>query len=762
MYLFLSFVVKHKTKSIILAIICTYLLFFPFSLKQKPESIVLYDSELNLLSAHVSTHDQWHFESKTKIPFKYKQCLLHFEDKNYYSHIGISFKAIARAVYLNFKHGDEVSGASTITMQSIRISLKNPPRTYFQKIREVLLALRIEVKYTKEEILEYYVANAPFGNNVIGLEAASWRFYGKSSQKLSWAESATMAVLPNAPGLIYPGKNKERLLKKRNKLLQKLKDNKLISQDDYLMAIEEPLPQKPANLPNNAPQLLDFYAKNGFKSGSYETNINGKLQKSILELLSNNGDELSNFNVGILVTDLSSGEIISYIGNNPAIKVEQGKNIDCIHSSRSSGSILKPLLYGLSLDDGLIMPNSLLPDYPSYFGAFTPKNNNLSHQGAVAANVALSRSLNIPMVYLLKSYGVGKFQHKLNEMGISTLNRKSTEYGLSLILGGAEVSLWDLNKTYVSMAMQLNKTSKPLIAIPEMKSIKNKCDISDISIYHTFEAMKALNRPDEEGNWQQYNSAQKIAWKTGTSFGNRDAWSIGLTPKYAVSIWVGNASGEGNPLLSGIKTAAPILFEIFSMLPSNGNWFEKPDSGILERKTCKQSGYIASQYCEDWEMIKTPKYTTQAKICPYHSHDFVSKDEIFCITRKDDLAISGHLKNYLKLPPMMEKYYCKNHPEYEKTPQKFQNKGEADNIKMIYPKPLQHIFIPIKKENTGVFFAEVTHKENTTIYWHLDNFYLGETQHFHQIKINTTDGMHTLLAEDQNGNQESVDFYLNE
>lgn len=737
-----------------------YLLFFPFSLKEKPESIVLYDSELNLLSAHVSTDDQWHFESKTKIPLKYKECLLHFEDKNYYSHIGISFKAIARAVYLNFKHGDEVSGASTITMQSIRISLKNPPRTYFQKIREVLLALRIEVKYTKEEILEYYVANAPFGNNVIGLEAASWRFYGKSSQKLSWAESATMAVLPNTPGLIYPGKNQERLAQKRNKLLKKLNEKKLISQDEYLMAIEEPLPQKPAKLPNNAPQLLDFYAKNGFKCGSYKTNINGKLQKSILDLLSNSGDELSNFNVGILVTDLSSGEIISYIGNNP--EVNHGKSIDCIHSGRSSGSILKPLLYGLSLDEGIIMPNSLLPDYPSYFGSFTPKNNNLSHQGAVAANIALSRSLNIPMVYLLKSYGVGKFQHKLLEMGISTLNRKSSEYGLSLILGGAEVSLWDLNKIYVNMAMQLNQTSKPIIAIPEKIIIKNKCNISNISVYQTFEAMKALNRPDEEGNWQQYNSAQKIAWKTGTSFGNRDAWSIGLTPKYAVSIWVGNASGKGDPLLSGIKTAAPILFEIFSMLPSNASWFEMPDSGILDRKTCKQSGYIASQYCDEYEMIKTPKFITKTKICPYHKPFFVSKEEKFCITRKDNLAITGHLKNYFKLPPMMEKYYCQNHPEYEKTPPKFQNQSEVDNIKIIYPKPFQHIFIPIKKENTGVFFAEATHKENTTIYWHLDNIFLGETQHFHQIKIITTDGIHTLLAEDQYGNQESIEFYLNE
>jgi penicillin-binding protein 1C len=434
-----------------------YVCCLPTKLFPECTSTVVLDKDGKLLGARIAGDGQWRFSAGKKIPAKFELCLLQFEDRSFYQHLGISPTAIGRAIVQDFRNKKVVSGGSTITMQLARIMRRNPKRSIREKILELVLATRLEIRYSKREILGYYVSNAPFGNNVVGLDAASWRYFGRSADKLSWAESATLAVLPNAPGLIYPGKNHQRLLEKRNRLLKTLADKKLIDASTYLLALAEPLPEKPLPLPQLAPHLLTRLIKEHGQGQTIRTTLDAALQNKATQLLQIHSQLLQEnkiFNGAILITSVKTGEVIAYVGNTRQDDAEHGNEVDCIVAPRSTGSILKPFLYAKCLEDGIITPAMLVPDIPTQFGSFAPKNFSMSYDGAVPANKALTRSLNIPMVLLLNEYGLEKFHRGLRNLGFSTLSKSARHYGLSLILGGAEAKLWDLNSAYLHMAQE--------------------------------------------------------------------------------------------------------------------------------------------------------------------------------------------------------------------------------------------------------------------------------------------------------------------
>lgn len=743
-----------------------YINCLPEQLFNNSTSTVLLDKNGNLLGAKIADDGQWRFFPSNKIPDKFKSCLLEFEDRHFYEHFGISLNGLGRAVLQNIKKQKIVSGGSTITMQLARIMRKNPPRTMSEKLIEMILSTRLEIRYNKQEILQYYVANAPFGNNVVGLDAASWRYFGRAPDKLSWAECATLAVLPNAPGLIYPGKNHKRLLEKRNRLLKRLFDNKKIDETSYSLALQEPLPDKPLAIPQHAPHLLARLIKEGYKGKTIESSLNLELQNSAKELLQTHIRVLQEnkiFNGAIMITSVQTGKVLAYIGNIESTDVEQSYNVDCIVAPRSTGSILKPFLFEKCMEDGLITSTSLIPDIPTQFGNFSPKNFSLQYDGAVPANKALSRSLNIPMVRLLNEYGLEKFYYELKKFGLSTLKKPAKHYGLSLILGGAEAKLWDLNKAYTHMAQQLalNKTKNISFFDKtsfETKALKDKefLKLNRACIYNTFEAMVDVNRPDEDGNWRVFSSAQKIAWKTGTSFGFRDAWAIGITPDYVVSVWIGNADGEGRPGLTGIKAAAPVLFDVFAQLPKSLQWFKEPKTEMCKMLVCKESGYRANAICEKADTIWAPKNCLNVKACPFHQRVHLSKDGKYRVDSEcEDTYRMKHV-NWFVLPPLVEKYYKFNHPNYKILPDykaECLAKISDHAIALLYPKANSKIYVPIEIDgNVGRTVFEATHRNiNTTIYWHLDDEFIGETKMIHQLALNPPAGKHKLLLIDENG-----------
>jgi len=759
-----------------------YINCLPDQLFNDSTSTVLLDKDGNLLGARIAGDGQWRFSAGKTVPKKFEECLLQFEDRDFYTHYGISAKGIGRALVQNAKNKRVVSGGSTLTMQLARIMRKNPPRTLTEKVIEMLLATRMEIRYGKKEILNYYSSHAPFGNNVVGLEAAAWRYFGRNPDKLSWAESATLAVLPNAPGLIYPGKNHKRLLDKRNRLLKRMYEIKTIDETTYQLSLQEPLPDKPLPLPQSAPHLLSRLIKEGYKGKTISSTLDNNLQEKATQLLqahSNLLQENKIYNGAVMITSVKSGKILAYVGNTKTEDVENSSDVDCINAPRSTGSILKPFLYAKCLEDGLITPTMLVPDIPTQFGSFSPKNFTQQYDGAVPVNKALARSLNIPMVRLLNEYGLEKFHRDLKNYGITTLSRPATHYGLSLILGGAEAKLFDLSKAYTQMAQELKygrekqitfvnentilKTRVPKHSTRNPKYPTRNTKTDPACIYKTFEAMVDVNRPDEDGNWRAFSSSQKIAWKTGTSFGFRDAWAIGITPDYVVAVWIGNADGEGRPGLTGIKAAAPLLFDVFAQLPKSPYWFGAPQHEMSKAAICRESGQRASALCEKADTVWIPKTCLNTTACAYHQTIHLSKDGRWRVDSECESVFAMKHKTWFVLPPLVEKYYKFNHPGYKILPDykpeclaKIADKA----IALLYPRPNSKIYVPIEIDGkTGRTVFEAAHRNiNTKIYWHLDENFIGETKEIHQMALNPAVGKHKLMLVDENGLAITVKF----
>lgn len=757
------------------------LLVFLFSLPSKlfksPTSFVIEANNGNLLSAAIASDGQWRFPVADSVAVKFKTCIIAFEDKRFYDHFGLDFLAMGRAMRQNFKAKSVVSGGSTLTMQVIRLS-RQQDRTIWQKLLEVILALRLELKYSKEEIINLYAANAPFGSNVVGLEAASWRYYGRDAKTLSWGEMATLAVLPNSPSLVHPGKNSVRLIKKRNDLLDKLARLKYIDQATANLSKLEPVPGKPLPLPQNAPHLLNRFkaerANLEISSTKIRSTLNEDIQLKINSILKryNNRYRANDINnISALVLDAKTGHVVSYVGNiyQPE-NADLESHVDMIKAPRSPGSTLKPLLYASMLNDGFILPHTLVPDIPTQIAGYSPQNYDLGYDGAISADKALSRSLNIPAVKMLQQYKYERFYDKLKKLGIGTLNQPADHYGLSLILGGSEVTMWDLANTYMGMVRTLNhfNTYKGLYnpndynqATYFASETKNEKDYQRNSfldhgaIWATFNAMEEVMRPGDEGLWEQFSSSQRVAWKTGTSFGFRDAWAVGLTPNYVVCVWVGNADGEGRPGLVGIEAAAPVLFDIFRLLP-NGKWFETPTTKLRKTKVCKQSGYKAGENCPDVVNEWIPASGEKTAACPFHKLIHLDRTGTYRVTDQCESVTNMQHKSWFILPPAMEYYYKIKNSDYKSLPAFMigcENNGGNNVMELIYPKNGAVVYIPLELDGTrGKIVLNAAHRnQNSKIYWHIDNEYVATTSNYHQLAISPAPGKHTLTLVDENG-----------
>jgi penicillin-binding protein 1C len=759
-----------------ISILSAYWFCLPKQLFNDPTSTVINDRTGILIGAKIADDGQWRFPKSDSIPFKFKTSLLRFEDRHFYQHPGVNPVSIFRAFYQNIQSGKIVSGGSTLTMQVIRLSRKGKPRSIYEKIREIILAMRLELTHSKEEIISLYASNAPFGGNVVGLEAASWRYFGCNPEELSWAESATLAVLPNAPSLIYPGKNHDRLLRKRNKLLNQLLQIGELDTLECQLAKAEPLPEKPLALEQSAPHLLSrIYQSN--KGGKTGTTLDYALQNQLAEIIEKHHAILKFnqvHNAAAIVVEVETGNVLAYVGNtrNPG-NPEHGSDVDIIRAHRSSGSILKPILYAAMQDDGEILPNTLIPDIPAYYGGYSPKNFDLKYSGAVPASKALSRSLNVPAVRMLRQYGYPRFYHLLKNLGIKSLNHPPDHYGLSLILGGSEVSLWELAGIYSSFSRVLNHYYKNQGLNDEndwrMPNFENHLEIenekpelkvgyllSPASIWLTFKALLEVNRPQELSGWKSFSSSEKIAWKTGTSFGFRDAWAIGITPEYVVAVWAGNADGEGRSGLTGVSAAAPIMFDIFNILP-NKSWYDPPYDEMSKVIVCRQSGHRASSICDPVDTVWIHSKGEKTTACPYHRLIHLDKTKTYRVNSNCYDPNEMEHTSWFVLPPVWEWYYKTGHPLYHPLPPLLPGCKKdilRNPMEFIYPAENTKLYIPIELDgNPGsIIFEAAHHNENASIYWHLDKKYLGLTKQPHQLSVQATKGKHILTLVDNEGN----------
>lgn len=744
--------------AVLAGLILIALLLRPGTLFDDPVCAVLESRDGQLLGARIAADGQWRFPASDSVPEKFATCIVTFEDKRFWHHPGVDPLAIARALRLNTRQGEVRSGASTLTMQTIRLSRKNPPRTIPEKIWEMVLALRLEAYTSKEEILALYAAHAPFGGNVVGLDAAAWRYFGRPADELSWAESATLAVLPNAPALIHPGSRRDLLLNKRNFLLDKLCENGVLDPLECELAREEPLPDKPWPLPEIAYHYLETLRK---QQGDhlYESSLDYALQQRAEAVIHRHHEVFATnevFNLAALILDVHTGEPLAYVGNAGHTSRAHGDNVDVVQAPRSSGSTLKPLLYAAMLDEGDLLPDMLVSDIPFHYKDFSPNNFNHTFDGAVPARDVIRRSLNVPSVRMLHDYGVEKFIDLLQRLGFTTISRGADIYGLSLILGGAEIKLGELASVYASLARELGSPTESRRPAPPL---------SRGAIWCTFDALTEVNRPEEEGDWHTFSSTRKIAWKTGTSYGNRDAWSVGVTPDYVVAVWAGNCNGEGRPLLTGVGYAAPVMFDLFNLLPPS-NWFEMPSDELEEVECCALSGYPATDLCEADGTITVwaPKAPHQPDPCPYHRLVHLNPDETWQVD-SDCWPVSEikHVSRFV-LPPAQEWYYMKSHSGYHPLPPFHPNYAgyrRSGAVEIIYPQEGMSVAAPVALDarSQGVVLSAAHSDPDATLYWHLDGTYLGMTTHGeHKLSIVPTPGTHTLTVLDANGHSASVRF----
>lgn len=734
---------------------------------EKKHGTVFTDNSGNILRVFLNSSEQYCFppDKKLKIPEKLKSAVLTFEDKRFYYHLGFDPLAIIRAVYSNISEMRVVSGASTITMQVARI-IEGRERTLYQKTKEVIMALKYELFHSKEEILSTYLRYAPYGGNIIGYEAASWKYFKKKPEALSWAEASVLAVLPNSPSSMYPGRNKALLKSKRNRLLKKLYLRKIISHNSFELASQEPIPDKVHPYGQYAHHLTQNLLDDN-KGRRVDTCIDIETQKIVESLVARHQKSLSKldiYNASAIVADTETGEVKAWIGSGDFYDEKHNGQVDGVKAERSSGSILKPFLYAMAIDEGVLVPETLIKDIPTYFGSFKPMNADHSYRGIVSAKEALILSLNVPAVRVLDFVGVNSFYTFLKQAGLSTLFRSSDDYGLSLILGGAETTLVDLAMIYRGLGRYGKFQELKVLKNTEQKGITDNL-LSQGASWMVLDVLQHLYRPGSEYFWEQYNSQWPLAWKTGTSYGQRDAWAVGVSPKWTVAVWTGNFDGKGNADIAGARTSGPLLFDIFNSLEKKAEkrWFKKPVNEMVEIELCSESGYQAGVNCSEKIVYSYPKDAKPLRLCPFHKSFFVTIDG-----KKRVNSSCWEDENYKKTtkmiyPPDVSQYLTENGftvnniPEWKDSCRK---EDLIEPLKILYPLPDTSFYLPTDFGNKKqkITMKAGHNKTDSIVFWYIDGSYYGATRKKHQISVNISAGLHTLLVVDESGYRKQIRF----
>ena len=644
---------------------------------------------------------------------------------------------------------------------------------------EAVLALRLTLSLSKRQVLGLYAAYAPFGGNTVGLDAAAWRYFGRSAAQLSWAETATLAVLPNAPTLVHPGRNRELLLAKRDRLLERLHERGALDALSLELAKREPLPPAPEPLPMLAPHLVArIAAERGalrFRAGDASPWVRTTLVKSVqlrvTEIVARHQRALAEngvSNAAALVLDVATGEVLAYVGNHwPPGAADRGEHVDVVPARRSTGSVLKPLLYASMLDAGEVLPAQLVADVPTHIGSFHPENFDRAYAGAVPAAQALARSLNVPAVRLLRAHGVDRFAAVLRRLGLSTLDQPGAYYGLALILGGAEGTLWDVTGIYAGLARSALARSpsearraffEPSYRRDRRPPRVQSSPLGSAASYLTLQAMLEVERPGDELSWRAFGSARKVAWKTGTSYGFRDAWAVGVTPRHAVGVWVGNASGEGRAGLTGHSAAAPILFDLVGALPAGG-WFAPPGDGLEDIDVCARSGMRAGPHCDTRRAELVPRAGLDSPACSFCQ--LVHADEALAFQVHADCEPLAAIRTvaWFVLPPALETYYLRLHADYRPPPpyrpdcRAALSAAGSGSLSFVYPREGAFVYVPLEMDGAlGRVVFEAAHRDPAArVFWHLDDEYQGETRDRHQMALAPRPGAHRLVLVDERG-----------
>ncbi len=641
-----------------------------------PYSKTIYASDSTVLHSYLAADEQWRMEAHlNEISPELKKAIVFKEDKYFYQHFGINPAALLRAATNNIFSRRRTSGASTITMQVARL-LDPKPRTYLNKLKEMFRAMQLELHYSKEEILRLYLNLVPYGSNIQGVKAASILYFNKMPDHLSLAEITALSIIPNRPNSLEIGTKNSYIVQQRNKWLQRFREAGIFPENTIRDALSEPLTAYRHPAPSSAPQLsLRMCGAAPFLTDIYTT-IVPKLQAKAESITYNYVNELKLHNINnaaVIIIDNETHEVVTYIGSSDFNDSLHCGQVDGVQALRSPGSTLKPLLYGKCIDKGLITPKTKIADVPVNIKGYSPENYDREFRGNVTVEFALSHSLNIPAVKLLENFGLDAFINSLSQAGFSSIANSRKDLGLSVILGGCVVRLDELTSMYASIANNGNYRRPIYYTNTVQKETSEKDTIPGIlspqSCYMITNILTGLTRPDLPNSLQSAKNIPRIAWKTGTSYGRKDAWSIGYNKKYTIGVWVGNFSAEGAPELSGTTTATPLLFRLFNAIDysASDKWPAEPKN-MSFRLVCAETGNVPDDFCEQQIMDFYLPGISDNRTCTHLRHVWVSADER-CSYCSLCLPPAGYINKLLpNVPSELASYYDAVHIPYTSLP----------------------------------------------------------------------------------------------
>ncbi len=557
---------------------------FPYrAIKNIHYSTAVYDKDGALLHAFTNTDGRWLFPIQlTEVDQDFVNATIAIEDRNFFKHQGIDLSAIVRAVKQNFSNHKVISGASTLSMQTIRL-LENRPRNYVSKVIEIVHAIRLETLYSKQDILRMYFELAPYGGNIHGIKAAARKYFNKSPKDLTLSESALLAGLPQSPSRLRPDRYPKRAQKRRDRVLVNMLERKYIDHRQYDEASAEPVSVTLYSFPFEIPHFAYLVKKKSLQS-EVITSIDSKVQHFAENVLKDAVNKLRVSGVtngAIVVIENSSGKVRAYVGSADFWNKEDMGQVDGALSSRSPGSALKPFTYALGFESGLYSTETFIDDSPSRYAEYLPRNYDKKFHGMVSVREALVNSLNIPAVEVLDKIGYTKLYDLLKDEGLTTLKNDPDTYGLSLTLGSPEVRLLELTNAYVSLARL--GIYKPYQIFEHGKEDDGRRIISEGASYLVTDILSDSSRLDSIGLYRNEKVVPKIVFKTGTSYGQRDAWTLAYNTEYTIGVWLGNFSGSSSKSLVGVESATPVAVRIFDWIYADKRspWYSMPRTVAL-------------------------------------------------------------------------------------------------------------------------------------------------------------------------------------
>lgn len=738
-------------------------LIFPLPQDNYGYSTVIYSSDNKITHCFLSRDDKWRIRADfEEISGDLAKAIIAKEDKYFYYHPGINPVAVVRAAINNVIQGRRTSGASTITMQLARM-MQPASRTVKSKLTEAFRALQLEWHFSKKEILTMYLNKLPYGGNIEGVKSASLIYFDQLPQELSPAQTVMLTVIPNNPNNLSPSK-RAALLMKRNFWLLKLGRKGIFTKQEVDDALLERFESKRYKLPVAAPHLSYRLRQSG--DDRIYTNLDLELQSKIEVMLQNYIRPLRSMqitNTSVIVVNNRTRQVIAYAGSAGFNEDMYSGQVDGVRALRSPGSTLKPLLYLQGFDKGLVSPKTMVSDIPVNFGGYRPENYDESYRGQVSIEQALALSLNVPAVELLDRMGIDELSKVLAGAGFRWISQNSRNTGLSLILGGCGTTLEELTGLYAAFAnkgiwkkLQYTKSSP----VSEIDTAGVRIG-SAAGTYMITQILTELKRPDLPNEYTESANLPRVAWKTGTSYGRKDAWAIGYNADFTVGVWTGNFDGKGVQELNGSDCSVPLLFMIFKQLPEGAtDWFSSPPDADF-RLVCSETGMPADTFCHNLVMETFIPGISPSMRCNHLKRVFTDASEniSYC---NDCLPATGFKTVfYPNYSPGLISYFEDMHIPYKRIPEhnpactSLSFDGQAPVITSLTDGAEYLVFAGRKQQ---LMLKSNCANGTQNVYWYVNNKFFKRAKPEESVYLQAENGTHTLTCTDDKGRSSTIRF----